>query len=545
MSKIMIIDDVKENLSLLDRTLSVYSYDIRVFNNPLLALKNIEEIMPDLILLDINMPQMNGYEVCETIKTKEKLRDVPIIFLTAQDDTESKVKAFKNGGVDYITKPFIIEELCARVETQLKISSIQKELKNTNTVLEERVKARTQKLFEELQERKVLEKKLRIAVEEAQIANRAKSAFLSNMSHELRTPMNAICGMTELLKMEEVSEEQKKYLLYQTEAELNLLKIINDILDMEKMEKGTIDLKEECIDLKGILGREFINYERKAKNKGLIIEQNVEVGIPDRLFGDREKIERILENIVNNAIKFTEKGNIKINITKKQEENFTEVIFSVSDTGKGIEVGEAERIFKPFEQGDSSYTKKYQGIGMGLIIAKRFIKAMDGDIRFTSELGKGTTFYFNIKLKNELEEARDIHVENKDAVFYKKIINEDKITKSILVAEDNPVNMMLAVEMIKKAGAHTIIRAENGKEAVEKYKLLKPDIVLMDIQMPVMDGIEAYKEIKKIAENEKNKIRVYAISAYATERDKEMFLNIGMNGFISKPYTFEQIKEIM
>jgi signal transduction histidine kinase len=399
MKKIMIIDDLKENLSVLDKTLSNIGYDIRVFMNPLDALKEIKNTLPDLILLDINMPQMSGLELCKEIKKEIISKDVPIIFLTAQDDKETKIRAFSSGGVDYITKPFVIEELCARVETHLKISGLQKDLENMNIMLEDKVKERTEQLINELEAKRVVEKKLKAALIEAEEANKAKNMFLSNMSHELRTPMNGIIGMTEILKESNLSEELQIMIEYQSEAEETLLRIIENLFNIEKLESGNIEKKNEEINIKDIIKTNVLKNDLYASKKGLKILHSYNETIPETLYGDGEKIEDVLQNLLSNAIKFTESGEIKVEIKKLFEsDEFIETEISVEDTGVGIAEEERDNLFKMFTQGDISYTKVYQGMGLGLVIAEKLVESMNGEIGYESEKGKGSRFYFKIKL---------------------------------------------------------------------------------------------------------------------------------------------------
>lgn len=395
MSRIMIIDDLKENLGLLDKTLSKQGYDIRVFNNPMIALKAIANSRPDLILLDINMPQMNGFEVCIEIKKDNKAKSIPIIFLTAQDDKESKIKAFNYGGVDYITKPFIMEELCARVETHIKISSLQRELQEMNEILEEKVKLRTKELENELQIRRETEKKLQIAKEEAENANRAKTMFLANVSHELRTPLNGIVGITEILKSSTITEELKEFLEYQIEAEETMIKLVEDLLNIEKIETDKVELQLSKMNLKESIKREILMIESRAEKKEIEVYANIEEEIPEILIGDEEKVCEVISQLLNNALKFTEKGSIGIEVKKREEnKNSITIEFSIQDTGIGIGEEEKIRLFQIFSQGDGSYTKNYQGMGLGLMISIKMVEAMGGELDYSSEKGKGSRFYF-------------------------------------------------------------------------------------------------------------------------------------------------------
>lgn len=398
MSKVMIVDDLKENLSLLDITLSKCGYETRIFGNPMTALKAVEECNPDLILLDINMPQMSGFELCSEIKKNESIKNIPIIFLTAQEDKESKVKAFECGGVDYITKPFIIEELCARVKNHLEISALQRKLENMNIKLEEKVQERTKNLLEELEIRKKVEKKLKSALMEVSEANNAKKIFLANMNHEIRTPINGIVGMTEILRDSTLSEELKSILEYQKEAEDTLMKIVDNLIDMQKYETGNIEIKSESIDLKDIVKTVILKNDITAMKKELKLFSVVDEDFPEKIIADGEKIEEILMQFLNNSLKFTETGEIAVEVKKISEtDEFIEIEFSVKDSGKGISENEKEKMFKMFSQGDNSYTKIYKGLGLGLAISKKLTEAMNGEIGYESEEGKGSRFYFKIK----------------------------------------------------------------------------------------------------------------------------------------------------
>lgn len=341
------------------------------------------------------MPQMNGFEVCIEIKKDNKAKSIPIIFLTAQDDKESKIKAFNYGGVDYITKPFIMEELCARVETHIKISSLQRELQEMNEILEEKVKLRTKELENELQIRRETEKKLQIAKEEAENANRAKTMFLANVSHELRTPLNGIVGITEILKSSTITEELKEFLEYQIEAEETMIKLVEYLLNIEKIETDKVELQLSKMNLEESIKREILMIESRAEKKEIEVYANIEEEIHEILIGDEEKVCEVISQLLNNALKFTEKGSIGIEVKKREEnKNSITIEFSIQDTGIGIGEEEKIRLFQIFSQGDGSYTKNYQGMGLGLMISIKMVEAMGGELDYSSEKGKGSRFYF-------------------------------------------------------------------------------------------------------------------------------------------------------
>ncbi len=389
---VMVIDDMKENLTLMNNTLLSEGYDVRIFSNPLLALKSLSEtvIFPDLILLDINMPQMNGYDVCKIIKEIEDLRVIPIIFLSALDDKFDKVKGFESGAVDYITKPFAIEELLLRVKTHIEIRELQKKLKESNRILEQKVIERTIELEKELEEKKK-------AVYEAEKANKIKTQFLANMSHEMRTPLNGIMGMTEILEMSEPTEQQMDYIKSMKEAENILLKIIEDILDIAKIESGKIEIGNHIFDIKKSIESVVDLNNYNAVKKGIKLKSRIDKDIPDIVSGDETFFKRILINVIGNAVKFTKKGEVNLE-TKKVYENDREIEIkiTVQDTGIGMNDETKKKIFHPFVQGDMTFTKEYQGTGLGLVITKKLLDLMNGEIYFISEEGKGSTFFISI-----------------------------------------------------------------------------------------------------------------------------------------------------
>ncbi len=305
--------------------------------------------------------------------------------------------------------------------------------------------------------------------------------------------------------------------------------------------KEKINLKES--NIKENIKEIFNALKYSAHNKKLEIEYFIDENIPEKLECDEEKIKKILINIVGNAIKFTEKGYINLEIKKiYEEENDIEIEFSVKDTGIGMSREVSENMFQPFYQGDLSYTKKYQGIGLGLRIVKNLVELMGGNIGYETEEGKGTRIFFRLKMK-KIKEKSTFFKDEKEEILKNKI--EDK-RKKIIIAEDNYINMLVAIKMVEKIGDYNIYKANNGEEAIKIYEKENIDLIFMDIQMPIINGYEAFEKIEKISK-ETGKIMpvIVAMTAYAMNHDRDKFLNAGMDYYLAKPFKIEDIKTIL
>ncbi|MCP4350467.1 MAG: response regulator [Desulfobacterales bacterium] len=388
-ANILVVDDTPENLHLLIRMLKEKDYHVRASPNGTLALAGVETEPPDLILLDIMMPDMNGYEVCGKLKADERFRDIPVIFISALDQVFDKVKAFSLGGVDYITKPFQVDEVLARVSTHLAIRGLQKQLEKVNKTLEQRVAERTSELA-------VMNKELKTAKEAAEAASQAKTRFLANIGHELRTPMNHIIGCTELtLTSRFTPEEQQKYVGYALVSARQLSGIIDDLIDLSRIEADGISSENISFSLDMVLDTVVERLKSKADAKGLVLKPQAKSGIPEWATGNVNILIRILLKIAENAVKFTEKGEIRISASRKENLFY----FTVSDDGIGISADHLEAIFRDFTQADGSTTRKYGGMGLGLTMARRMVDTMGGTLWAESVEGRGSDFHFTFPFK--------------------------------------------------------------------------------------------------------------------------------------------------
>ncbi|HNV94980.1 MAG TPA: ATP-binding protein [Bacteroidales bacterium] len=396
-----------------------------------------------------------------------------------------------------------------------------------------------------LQTIEIQNKELVKAKDEAIKYAQTKQQFLANMSHEIRTPMNAIIGMINLLQNTKLSQEQKEYLNHINLSSNNLLIIINDILDISKIESGKVVFEKHRFNLNDTLDNLQKMFEPKVNEKGIYFNISKDPQLPAFWLGDQVRLNQILINLVGNAIKFTLEGGVLLQIEtkKKIDETHFEVLFKVIDTGIGIQADKKEHIFESFTQASNDTTRKFGGTGLGLTIAKQLVELQNGKIWFESEINKGTTFYFYLPLE-KTNPPTISEIQAKAEFSLSKNIDKQIFSRStILVAEDNPLNQFLIKTLLTKQHFQNILISNNGKEAIELLQKNDIHLILMDLHMPEMDGYETTSFIRTNFPAPKSKVPIIALTAAVIQGEKEKCLSIGMNDYISKPFNPNELFE--
>lgn len=508
--RILIIDDSSSNLEMISSILRKKNYQIATAKNGRSGIAKAKANNFDLILLDIILPDIIGYEVCRQLKNFATTRDIPIIFISVKEDVNSIVKGFEAGGVDYVLKPFNEQELCARIKIHLEL--------------------------------KFSKEKIKAEKEKAEESDRLKSLFLSEMSHDIRSPVNAIIGFSKLLQEEHLTQENsEKFIKLIINSGKILTNLINDIIEISKIEAKQIKIVRTDCKLNQIMSDLYaIKENQRSEAEKNDVSFNVFPEVFDENFTiitDPYRLNQILTNLVDNALKFTKRGKVEFGYnlpTKNTDLKNKQILFYVKDTGIGIPLDKQDIIFNRYVQTDDFTTTKFGGTGLGLAISKNLVNLFGGKIWVKSTFDKGSTFYFTIPYI-------PAKIETSKPDFIKEVVYNWE-NKVILIADDIQSVCIFFKNVLQKTKAKTLF-AKDGVETLNTCRdpEKKIDLVLMDLQMPNLSGLEATKQIRQFNKD----IFIIAQTAIATQEEQKLALEAGCNDVIFKPINPKKLLSLL
>lgn len=508
-TKVLIVDDHKENITALSRLIAADDVEIFSAQDADEALNLLVDHDFGLALLDVQMPKVTGFELARLIRGVRRSRHMPMIFVTAHQRDQSVVlEGYETGAVDLLFKPLDPYVVRSKVRVFVQLDQQAKLLKA------------------QMQEVERLK-------QEAEAANLAKSRFLANMSHEIRTPLGAILGFTELLRGEQMSPEARGFLDVIERNGQALTRLIDDILDLSKVEAGQMAIEHLPFSLKELVNETLALFSEKARSKGIVLKVD-RLPTTGQIISDPARLRQILVNLVGNAVKFTEKGEVRVAVdVRATSSGKARVTVRVIDTGPGLTKEQSGKLFQPFVQADDSTSRKFGGTGLGLVLSRRLARAMGGDVWIESaEPGKGSAFAFDFEVDFAEPELFAENGAGEAARTPQKRLGGVKI----LVVDDSIDNRTLIKFLLHREGAN-IEEAASGGDAVEKAMANSHDIVLMDIQMPIMDGYDTLHALKTRGYEKP----VIALTAHAMTEERQRTKAAGFGDHVTKPVDRESL----
>jgi CheY-like chemotaxis protein len=508
-SRILIVDDNENIRDVLEEILVLEGYEVYSCSHAEEALDQAKTVLPDLFLLDIRLPNIDGIELCRILKKDPTTSSIPIIFISGLLGMEEKVRGFNAGAADYITKPFHNLDVLIRVNTHLMLRKNALQLKSMNDDLEQKIEERTAEL--------------RVALDMAEEANHAKSDFLSNINHEMRTPLNGVLGMLKLMGTLPMDDDMEMYHSLAEFSARQLSAVISDILEYTQLDAGSMKLRYTSFSLYECLNKVCLLQKTHAENKGLDLSWTLP-DAPAFFVSDEIRLVQIVSNLLINAIKYSVSGAITLRCT------LTEVLkIEVRDQGPGIPESRIEDIFKPFIQLESPYTKEHNGTGLGLAICRSLSLALGGSLELESREGEGSCF--TLILPRQKEEPGKTDQQSKDILPLER-------PPLILVVEDDTINLYLLEQILESRGWE-VLQAMNGEEALEELNSSQPDLILLDMGLPKKSGYEVLKEVRSMGQYDD--LPIVAVTAYSHKEDLERFEAAGINDVITKPISEEAL----
>lgn len=591
MSRILVVDDSRTQATHLARLLQEVGHEVDVLHDSTQVLDRLREESYDLLLSDIIMPELNGYDLCRAVKREPGLDSIPVILLTSLRSTSDILEGLAAGADNFVTKPYNPETLCKRVGDALASGDGRRSADSVDFVFQQkrfRIDASRQQMltflmstFEDFtysksrqreasqaaamrleQKTRQLEQanreaaehkrrgdELSLEKERAESANMAKNRFVATMSHELRTSLNGIIGLAQLLAAGNTDPKHREYLDLLLTSSQNMIRLVNDVLDLSKIEADRLEQENIVFDIHQLLEEMWLAFEHRADAKGVKFEISLSDDVPRQVRGERLHLRHVLMNLCSNALKFTDSGNITLRCTRVESQTSDCVLrFEVEDTGIGIPADRLRDIFEPFTQADVSATREFGGTGLGLTIARRLVEFMGGTLSVESRIGEGSRFHFQVGFP-EAGELGPAHpprlAQGSGPVSMETRPCPEPTVRpaKLLLVDDNTINRRVGKSLVERLG-YTCDVARNGREAITAFSKGGYDLVLMDCLMPEMDGYDATSLIRSMEPPHRH-TPIIALTAALMDDERQRCLDAGMDTVVGKPLDLDTLERVL